>query len=151
MKFIIFSIFFLSFLKTAFADCDSLYTYKNSDEVFIGTVVRMEYSPDTSGRTYIKVTLKLHKKYKTKGVNTQDSIVVYSLPYYLGYYWDFGETYLVFGVLENSKFYVNMCSSTTKIKGYEYDDNGSYIGSPTLDEIKYWGPNSHAIRKWKKE
>lgn len=127
-------------------DCDTIFSYSNSVEVFIGYVEKIELKEQDNLK---KITLNLKVSYKGKFKKKRPKTIVYSIPNIYGYnHWEVGETFLVFvEKIENNQRIVNQCSITAPIH-YETDYNGNYVGHPSLNEVKRWGFENEIWKKW---
>lgn len=127
-------------------DCDYGYIYHNSVEVFIGYAERIELE---EGGAWKKATLVVKEIYKAESQKIDANVSIFSLPDICGYAWEVGYYYLVFvEEIKEGRHFVNMCSMTRPIH-YRYDLNGTWIGVPTLEEVKGWDFENAIMKKWK--
>ncbi|MCB0643108.1 MAG: hypothetical protein KDC44_15770 [Phaeodactylibacter sp.] len=126
-------------------DCEHGFIYNNSVEVFIGYTKNIALD---EGKTWQKVTLNLKKVYKGNLEDSSMEVDVYSLSNVCGYYWNVGQYYLVFvEEISDNRRVVNQCSMTRSIF-YMHDPNGTWVGIPTLEEVKDWDFQNEVMKKW---
>ncbi len=142
-----FIILFFSVKKIFACDCNLLFDYKKSQEVFIGTVIKIELYKKNNYHTLN--TIEIQKTYKGK-LKAKKKIRILSGRDACGYNdWKIGENYIIFIEGKEKKLrMVNMCTLTTRIH-FEYDENGNWIGQPSKEEIEKWSISGkgHMLRE----
>ncbi|KAA3621495.1 MAG: hypothetical protein DWQ02_27640 [Bacteroidetes bacterium] len=136
--------------ETFYCDCEEFIDFDKASEVFIGIVTKIEYQ---EGSDELRITLKIKETYKQSDLKLEQnkSFDLISSITVCGYNWNAAGEYLVFVEKTNKgKRVVNMCSLTTEIK-YQHDDNGNWVGIPTLSEVLKWGINKEIRKKWEKD
>lgn len=131
-------------------DCNQFIDFDKASDVFVGTVVKIEYDEGSDEK---KITLKVKKHYKESHAQFLDGELfeVTSLITVCGYFWNVSESYLVFvEKTEDGSRVVNMCSLTTKIN-FEFNDDGEWIGTPSGTDVRNWKLHLKTGNEWIKE